>query len=56
MQTWCAEATDCPREIGEVELVHRVGDDVERGYAKTTFFQNDKMPMQVWETLAIGAS
>lgn len=33
-RTWAAEATNCPREIAEAALGHRVGDDVERAYPR----------------------
>lgn len=47
-RTWCAEATDYPREIAEAALGHRVGDDVERAYARTTFFDKRRALMEEW--------
>ena len=53
-RTWAAEATDFPREIAEAALGHRVGDDVERAYARTTFFDKRKGLMEEWATFAAG--
>ena len=47
-RTWAAEVTDYPREIAEAALGHRVGDDVERAYARTTFFEKRKALMEQW--------
>jgi integrase len=51
-RTWAAEATDYPREIAEAALSHRVGDDVERAYARTTFFDKRKAMMEEWSGFA----
>ena len=51
-RTWCAEATDYPREIAEAALGHRVGDDVERAYARTTFFDKRAALMKEWAGFA----
>jgi integrase len=53
-RTWAAEATNCPREIAEACLAHRVGDDVERAYARTTFFEKRKTLMKDWTDYASG--
>ncbi len=49
-RTWAAEATDARWEIAEACLAHRVGDDVERAYARTTFFEKRKALMEAWAT------
>lgn len=51
-RTWAAEVTNCPREIAEAALGHRVGDDVERAYARTTFLDKRRMLMEEWATFA----
>ena len=54
-RTWVAEATNYSREIAEVALDHRVGDDVERVYARTTFFDKRRTLMEEWSAFAITA-
>ena len=34
LRDWAAECTNCPREIAEAALAHRVGDGVERAYRR----------------------
>jgi len=53
-RTWCAEATDFPREIAEAALGHRVGDDVERAYARTTFLAKRRSLMEEWAVFTSG--
>lgn len=55
-RTWAAEATDYPREIAEAALGHRVGDDVERAYARTTFFDKRRSLMGEWAQFASSPS
>jgi integrase len=52
-RTWAAEATDYPREIAEAALGHRVGDDVERAYARTTFFDKRRTLMEEWARFTV---
>ena len=53
-RTWAAECTDAPREVAEAALAHRVGDDVERAYARTTFFDRRRALMDDWAKFACG--
>jgi integrase len=53
-RTWASECTDIPREIAEAALAHRVGDDVERAYARTSFFDKRKALMEDWARHATG--
>ena len=36
---WCAEQTNCPREICEMALAHNVGNAVERAYQRSKLFR-----------------
>ena len=54
-RTWAGEATDYPREVAEAALGHLVGDDVERAYARTTFFDKRRELMDDWSTFATGS-
>lgn len=47
-RTWCAEATDIPREIAETALAHSVGSKVERSYSRTDFLERRKVLMERW--------
>ncbi len=53
-RTWCAEATDIPREIAEVALAHSVGSQVERSYSRTDFLERRKLLMQRWGNFVAG--
>ena len=55
-RTWAAEATDYPREIAEAALGHPVGEDVERAYARTTFFDKRRSLMGEWAQFASSPS
>lgn len=47
-RTWCAEATDTPREIAETALAHKVGGKVERAYRRTDYLDQRRDLMQRW--------
>jgi integrase len=45
---WAAECTNYPREICEAALAHAVGSQVERAYARTSFFDKRRQLMDEW--------
>lgn len=47
-RTWCAEATDTPREIAEAALAHVSGNAVERSYRRTDFLEKRRVLMKRW--------
>ena len=47
-RTWCAEATDVPREIAEAALAHITGSEVERAYRRTDYLERRVELMQRW--------
>jgi integrase len=47
-KTWASEQTDFPWEISEAALGHQVGTEVERAYARTTFFDKRVELMKAW--------
>lgn len=47
-RTWCAEATDTPREVAETALAHVAGGKVERAYRRTDFLEQRRVLMERW--------
>ncbi len=47
-RTWCAEATDTPREVAEMALAHETGSKVERTYRRTDFLEQRRVLMERW--------
>jgi integrase len=47
-RTWTQEQTDYPRELCEVALSHKVGDQVERAYARSDLFEKRRVMMEEW--------
>ncbi|MEO1025534.1 MAG: integrase arm-type DNA-binding domain-containing protein [Pseudomonadota bacterium] len=47
-RTWCAEATDTPREIAEVALAHSAGGKVELSYRRTDYLEKRRLLMERW--------
>ncbi|MDU8928213.1 site-specific integrase [Alisedimentitalea sp. MJ-SS2] len=47
-RTWCAEATDTPREVAETALAHVVGGAVERAYRRTDYLEQRRELMERW--------
>ena len=47
-RTWCAEATDAPREVAETALAHVVGGSVERAYRRTDYLEQRRDLMERW--------
>jgi integrase len=48
LRTWCAEATDTPREVAEMALAHVAGGKVERTYRRTDFLEQRLILMERW--------
>ena len=55
-RTWCAEATDTPREVAETALAHVAGGKVERAYRRTDFLEQRRMLMERWAGHCLGGS
>ena len=47
-RTWCAEATDTPREIAETALSHISGGTVELAYRRTDYLDRCRALMEIW--------
>ncbi|MZR11647.1 DUF4102 domain-containing protein [Maritimibacter sp. DP07] len=47
-RTWCAEATEVPREVAETALAHVVGGSVERAYRRTDYLDQRRALMEQW--------
>jgi integrase len=47
-RSWCAEATNYPREVAEAALAHVVGDQVERAYQRSDLFERRRRLMEEW--------
>ncbi|WP_406645928.1 integrase arm-type DNA-binding domain-containing protein [Aliisedimentitalea scapharcae] len=55
-RTWCAEATDTPREIAEMALAHEVGGKVELSYRRTDYLEKRRVLMESWAQHVQGQS
>ncbi len=53
-RTWCAEATDTPREVAETALGHTTGTKVERSYRRTDFLEQRRILMERWSGHVLG--
>lgn len=47
-RTWCAEATNTPRDVAETALAHSVGSEVERSYRRTDYLEQRRVLMERW--------
>src|SRR5262249_37396296 len=47
-RAWAAEQTNFPREIGELALAHRVGDEIERAYQRSDLLQKRRQLAEAW--------
>ena len=54
-RTWCAEATDTPREVAEACLAHSISGPVEASYKRTTFIDRRRGLMESWSRFCCGA-
>ena len=55
-RTWCAEATDTPREIAETALAHITGNSVERAYRRTDYLEQRRVLMERWADHVTGGT
>ncbi|OBY25691.1 tyrosine-type recombinase/integrase [Leisingera sp. JC1] len=53
-RTWCAEATDTPREIAEMALAHSIGGKVELSYRRTDYLEKRRALMERWASHVTG--
>jgi len=51
---WAAEETNHPREVVEAALAHRVKDQVEAAYARSTLFERRRRLMADWGAYLAG--
>ena len=51
---WAAEQTTTPREIAEMALAHRVGDDTEEAYRRTDLLNKRRALMEAWGNFCTG--
>ena len=45
---WCAERTNCPREVAEMALPHAIGDKVEAAYRRGDLLEKRRRLMKDW--------
>ena len=45
---WCAERTNCPREVAEMALAHAIGDTVDAAYRRGDLFEKRRRLMKDW--------
>lgn len=46
---WCGDATNFPRDLAEMALAHKVGDEVELAYRRGTALARRRKLMEAWE-------
>ena len=54
-RTWCAEATDTPREVAEACLAHSISGPVEASYKRTSFIDRRRILMRRWAQFCCSA-
>jgi len=47
-RTWCAEATDTPRDVAETALSHAAGGKTELSYKRTDYLEQRRVLMERW--------
>jgi integrase len=45
---WASEVANAPREVAEISLAHKVGNDVERAYARSDLLDRRRVLMDRW--------
>ena len=50
---WAAESVHASREVAELSLAHRVGNDVERAYARSDLLEKRRLLMQDWSDFVV---
>lgn len=51
---WASEVANAPREVAEMSLAHRVGNDVERAYARSDLLDRRRALMERWSQFVTG--
>ena len=49
---WCGDRTNFPRDVAEMALAHRVGDEVERAYRRASALEKRRKLMEAWANFA----
>ena len=52
---WASEVANAPREVAEMSLSHKIGNDVERAYARSDLLDRRRSLMERWTVYATGA-
>jgi len=52
---WASEAANAPREVAEMSLSHKVGNEVERAYARSDLLEKRRLLMARWSGFVTGA-
>jgi integrase len=45
---WASEVANAPREVAEMSLAHKVGNNVERAYARSDLLDKRRVLMERW--------
>jgi len=53
---WASEAANAAREVAEMSLAHKVGNDVERAYARSDLLEKRQLLMARWSGFVCGAA
>jgi integrase len=53
---WASEAANAPREVAEMSLSHKVGNGVERAYARSDLLDRRRVLMERWSRFITGDS
>jgi integrase len=51
---WAGEVANAPREVAEMSLAHKVGNDVERAYARSDLLERRRALMERWSQYVTG--
>lgn len=51
---WAAEVANAPREVAELSLSHKIGNDVERAYARSDLLEKRRELMERWSEFVAG--
>lgn len=51
---WASEVANAPREVAEMSLAHKVGNDVERAYARSDLLERRRLLMGRWSGYVAG--
>lgn len=51
---WCGESAKADREVAEAALAHKMGNMVERSYARSDLFDRRRLLMEIWGRYATG--